>query len=146
VIERAIERIEYDVRIESGSELAVGDASADDLAGNLTSGEQPVLDEGLAQALINLGAPDQRSQDLSLTTAERSRYEAHGRLKALAGGGALLDRRGPSDVGEDRIRDNRPYIGPTSINRRLADASPRGDALNGLGVESQLHSKFQCSF
>src|SRR5207248_3027377 len=131
-----VKGVKHDVRLETGAELAGRDASTDDLPGDLAPGGQPMLGEGLAQALVDLGAPDQRPEDLSVLTAERACNEAHGRPKTLAGGCALLDRRDPCDISEHGVGDDGPRIGPAAIDRRLADTSPRGDALHSQAIES----------
>ena len=65
MIERAVERVEHDVGIEAFAEFAASNPAAYDLAGNLPASQQPAIGQSLAQCFIDLGPPDQWSQDLS---------------------------------------------------------------------------------
>src|SRR2546428_5375872 len=70
VVERAVERVEYDVGLEALAQLTRADGAADDLAGPLPPRHEPALGHGLAQVLVDLGPADERPQDLPVAPAK----------------------------------------------------------------------------
>lgn len=64
VIERAVERVQHDVRVEAGAEFADVDPAADDLAGDLSAGLHPPRPDRLPQVRLHLRPAEQRAQEL----------------------------------------------------------------------------------
>src|ERR1700722_14363180 len=106
-MERAVERVEHDVGIETLAEFATGNPAEHDLAGDFPASDKPAIGQGLAQCFIDLSSPDQWSQNLAVMAAEGSGHKAHGNLEAFARCRTLLHGRSPGHFVEHGINDDR---------------------------------------
>jgi hypothetical protein len=143
VIQGAIKHVEHNISTEITSKLSAFNSLADNLARDLPARLDPTLADRLPEVQVNLGTPDQGTQNLAKTAAICFRQEPHRCGEAFARSCSLLNRCEPCHLGKESVHHNSSDIGPAPVNGCFGDPGSRGDSFYCKAFESEFFAKLK---